>query len=108
MKLKFKHVDQLSNNKKARVAYRVTRLLPEDPVLNAFFNSEDVPENLELTVRARHKEAEELMNVNFPKLPRKMKKKLKRLIVTLYNGYSLAVAILDNERDIISNEVQQG
>ncbi len=42
MKLKFKHVDQLSNNKKARVAYRVIRLLP---VLNAFFDSEDVPEN---------------------------------------------------------------
>lgn len=106
MKLKFKHVDQLSNNKKARVAYRVTRLLPEEPVLNAFFDSEDVPENLELAVRARHKEAEELMNVNLPKLP--MKKKLKRLIGTLYNGYSLAVAILDNERDTISNEVQQG
>ena len=45
MKLKFKHVDQLSNNKKARVAYRVIRLLPEEPVLNAFFDSEDVPEN---------------------------------------------------------------
>lgn len=105
MKLKFKHVDQLSNNKKARVAYRVIRLLP---VLNAFFDSEDVPENLELAVRARHKEAEELMNVNLPKLPRKMKKRLKRLIGTLYNGYSLAVAILDNERDTISNEVQQG
>lgn len=106
MKLKFKHVDQLSNNKKARVAYRVIRLLPEEPVLNAFFDSEDVPENLELAVR--HKEAEELMNVNLPKLPRKMKKRLKRLIGTLYNGYSLAVAILDNERDTISNEVQQG
>lgn len=66
MKLKFKHVDQLSNNKKARVAYRVIRLLPEEPVLNAFFDSEDVPENLELAVRARHKEAEELMNVNLP------------------------------------------
>lgn len=105
MKLKFKHVDQLSNNKKARVAYRVIRLLPEEPVLNAFFDSEDVPENLELAVRARHKEAEELMNVNLPKLPRK---RLKRLIGTLYNGYSLAVAILDNERDTISNEVQQG
>lgn len=105
MKLKFKHVDQLSNNKKARVAYRVIRLLPEEPVLNAFFDSEDVPKNLELAVRARHKE---LMNVNLPKLPRKMKKKLKRLIGTLYNGYSLAVAILDNERDTISNEVQQG
>lgn len=48
------------------------------------------------------------MNVNLPKLPRKIKKKLKRLIGTLYNGYSLAVAILDNERDTISNEVQQG
>lgn len=106
MKLKFKHVDQLSNNKKARVAYRVIRLLPEE--LNAFFDSEDVPENLELAVRARHKEAEELMNVNLPKLPRKIKKKLKRLIGTLYNGYSLAVAILDNERDTISDEVQQG
>lgn len=108
MKLKFKHVDQLSNNKKARVAYRVIRLLPEELVLNAFFDSEDVPKDLELAVRARHKEAEELMNVNLPKLPRKMKKKLKRLIGTLYNGYSLAVAILDNERDTISNEVQQG
>lgn len=108
MKLKFKHVDQLSNNKKARVAYRVIRLLPEEPVLNAFFDSEDVPENLELAVRARHKEAKELMNVNLPKLPRKVKKKLKRLIGTLCNGYSLAVAILDNERDTISNEVQQG
>lgn len=108
MKLKFKHVDQLSNNKKARIAYRVIRLLPEGPVLNAFFDSEDVPKDLELAVRARHKEAEELMNVNLPKLPRKMKKKLKRLIGTLYNGYSLAVAILDNERNTISNEVQQG
>lgn len=108
MKLKFKHVDQLSNNKKARIAYRVIRLLPEESVLNAFFDSEDVPENLKLAVRARHKEAEELMNVNLPKLPRKMKKKLKRLIGTLYNGYSLAVAILDNERNTISNEVQQG
>lgn len=108
MKLKFKHVDQLSNNKKARVAYRVIRLLPEEPVLNTFFDSEDVPKNLELAVRARHKEAEELMNVNLPKLPRKMKKKLKRLIGTLYNGYSLAVAILDNERNTISNEAQQG
>lgn len=108
MKLKFKHVEQLSNNKKARIAYRVIRLLPEELVLNAFFDSEDVPKDLELAVRARHKEAEELMNVNFPKLPRKMKKKLKRLIGTLYNGYSLAVAILDNERDTISNEVQQG
>lgn len=106
MKLKFKHV--LSNNKKARIAYRVIRLLPEEPVLNAFFDSEDVPKDLELAVRARHKEAEELMNVNLPKLPRKMKKRLKRLIGTLYNGYSLAVAILDNERDTISNEVQQG
>jgi hypothetical protein len=38
------------------------------------------------------------MNVNLPKLPRKMKKRLKRLIGTLHNGYSLAVAILDNER----------
>lgn len=46
------------------------------------------------------------MNVNLPKLPRK--KKLKRLIGTLYSGYSLAVAILDNERNTISNEVQQG
>lgn len=108
LKLKFKHVDQLSNNKKARVAYRVIRLLPEEPVLNAFFDSEDVHKDLELAVRARHKEAEELMNVNLSKLPRKIKKKLKRLIGTLYNGYSLAVAILDNERDIISNEVQQG
>lgn len=108
MKLKFKHVDQLSNNKKARIAYRVIRLLPEEPVLNAFFDSEDVPKDLELTVRARHKEAEELMNANLSKFPRKMKKRLKRLIGTLYNGYSLAVAILDNERDIISNEVQQG
>ena len=53
MKLKFKHVDQLSNNKKARVAYRVIRLLPEEPVLNAFFDSEDVPENslLELDIK---------------------------------------------------------
>lgn len=108
MKLKFKHVGQLSNNKKARVAYRVIRLLSEEPVLNAFFDSEDVPKNLELAVRARHKEAEELMNVNLPKLPRKIKKKLKRLIGTLYNGYSLAVAIVDNERDTISDEVQQG
>lgn len=108
MKLKFKHVDQLSNNKKDRVAYRVIRLLPEEPVLNAFFGSEDVPENLELAVRARHKEAKELMNVNLPKLPRKVKKKLKRLIGTLYNGYTLAVTMLDNERDTISNEVQQG
>lgn len=108
LKLKFKHVDQLSNNKKARIAYRVIRLLPEEPVLNAFFDSEDVPKYLEPAVRARHKEAEELMNVNLSKLPRKIKKRLKRLIGTLYNGYSLAVAILDNERDIISNEVQQG
>lgn len=108
MKLKFKHVDQLSNNKKVRIAYRVIRLLPEEPVLNAFFDSEDVPKDLELAVRARHKEAEKLMNVNLSKLPRKMKKRLKRLIGTLYNGYSLAVVILDNERDIISNEVQQG
>ena len=108
MKLKFKHVDQLSNNKKARIAYRVIRLLSEEPVLNAFFDSEDVPKDLELAVRARHKEAEELMNVNLPKLPRKTKKKLKRLIGTLYNGYNLAVAILDNERNTISNEVQQG
>lgn len=46
MKLKFKHVDQLSNNKKARIAYRVIRLLPEEPVLNAFFDSEDVPKDL--------------------------------------------------------------
>lgn len=83
-------------------------MLPEEPVLNAFFDSEDVPKDLELAVRARHKEAEELMNVNLSKLPRKMKKRLKRLIGTLYNGYSLAVAILDNERDTISNEVQQG
>lgn len=110
MKLKFKHVDQLSNNKKARIAYRVIRLLPEEPVLNVFFDSDfdSVHKDLELAVRARHKEAEELMNINLSKLPRKMKKKLKRLIGTLYNGYSLAVAILDNERDIISNEVQQG
>lgn len=80
MKLKFKHVDQLSNNKKARVAYRVIRLLPEEPVLNAFFDSEDVPKDLELAVRARHKEAEELMNVNLPKLPRKMKRNLNVLL----------------------------
>ena len=51
MKLKFKHVDQLSNNKKARVAYRVIRLLPEEPVLNAFFDSEDVPENSLLDIK---------------------------------------------------------